>query len=183
MNSERNSKKKQSQYLGHEIIAIDEVSFQLQTNFKRIWFEKGKKPKGAFFWSNKKLIVFGAQRECEKLYYEFHTAQNSLTFMSFLAGLFETLNPDKKYVLILDNAGWHKTQIVQKYIARQSNIKVEFIPPYSPELNPIETNWKVTRNRVTKSQFFRRIEDLQEALEKFWSEHIFLQKFIFYLCR
>lgn len=166
--------------MDHEIIAIDEVSFQLQTNFKRIWFEKGKKPKGAFFWSNKKLIVFGAQQENQKLFYEFHTSQNSLTFMSFLAGLFETLNPNKNYVLILDNAGWHKTLVVQKFIAQQSNVKVEFVPPYSPELNPIETNWKVTRNRVTKSQFFQTIDDLRDALEDFWCEHIFTQKFISY---
>ncbi|MCF7861865.1 IS630 family transposase [Candidatus Woesearchaeota archaeon] len=169
--------------MGHEIIAIDEVGFQLQTNFKQIWFEKCKKPKGAFFWSNKKLIVFGAQRQNHKLYYEFHIAQNSMTFLSFLSGLFETLDLNKNYVLILDNAGWHKTQIVQKYIAKQKNVKVEFIPPYSPELNPIETNWKVTRNAVTKSQLFSSIDDLQSALEDFWSEHIFTQNFIGYLCR
>lgn len=169
--------------MDYEIVAIDEVSFQLQTNYKRIWFEKGKKPKGAFFWSNKKLIVFGAQQENQKLYYEFHIAQNSMTFMSFLSGLFETFNSNKKYLLILDNAAWHKTAIVQKYIAQKANVKVEFIPPYSPELNPIETNWKVTRGRVTKSQFFRTIDDMEEALEQFWSDHIFTQKFTTYLCR
>jgi len=169
--------------LDHEIIAIDEVSFQLKTNYKRIWFEKGKKPKGAFFWSNKKLIVFGAQIKGEKLFYEFHTSQNSMTFLSFLSGSFESLNSNKKYLLLLDNAGWHKTQVVQKYIARHSNIKVEFIPPYSPELNPIETNWKVTRNAVTKSQHFRTVDDLQGALETFWSQHFFTQNFTTYLCR
>ena len=169
--------------MGHEIIAIDEVSFQLQTNYKRIWFERGKKPKGAFFWSNKKLIVFGAQQENQKLHYEFHVAQNSMTFMCFLSGLFETLDPNKKYLLIIDNAGWHKTAIVLKYIAQQANVKVEFIPPYSPELNPIETNWKVTRGQVTKSQYFSTIDDMKGALEQFWSVHIFTQKFMRYLSR
>lgn len=103
--------------------------------------------------------------------------------MSFLSGLFDTLNPDKKYLLILDNAGWHKTQIVQKYISKYSNVKARFIPPYSPELNPIETNWKVTRNGVTKSQFFETIEELKESLENFWNEHVFTQNFMRYLCR
>ena len=169
--------------MDHEIVAIDEVGFQLQTNFKRIWFEKGKKPKGAFFWSNKKLITFGALTSSHKFYYEFHIAQNSMTFMSFLSSLFEWLNLNKKYVLILDNAAWHKTKVVRNFIAKHKNIKVEYIPPYSPELNPIETNWKVTRNNVTKSQFFRTIEDMQEALEEFWSEHNFIQDFMRYLCR
>ena len=170
--------------MDHEIVSIDEVSFQLTTNYKRIWFEKGKKPKRAFFWSNKKLIVFAAQQENKKVFYEFHDSQNSLTFRAFLRGLFEHLDESKKYVFILDNAGWHKTQCVKKLLNEQENwIKVEFIPPYSPELNPIETNWKVTRNRVTKSRYFKTIEDLQEALENFWHEHFFTQKFITYLCR
>jgi len=169
--------------LGYELVAIDEVSFQLATNYKRIWFVKGKKPKGAFFWSNKKLITFGALTSSHEFFYEFHVAQNSITFISFLTGLFDWLKPDKKYVLILDNAGWHKTQVVKRYIEKHENMNVEFIPPYSPELNPIETNWKVTRNAVTKSQLFKTIDELQDALENFWNKHSFRQNFTNYLCR
>ncbi|MAE13829.1 hypothetical protein CMO92_04650 [Candidatus Woesearchaeota archaeon] len=170
--------------MGYELVAIDEVSFQLTTNYKRVWFPRGERPKGAFFWSNKKLIVFAAQVENQKLFYEFHDSQNSLTFRAFLRGLFAHLDKNKKYVFILDNAGWHKTQAVKKlYDEQKSWIKVEFIPPYSPELKPIETNWKVTRNAVTKSQHFIALDDMQEALEKFWTTHIFKQQFITYLCR
>jgi len=94
------------------------------------------------------------------------------------------LDKSKKYVFILDNAGWHKTQVVRNLLDEQKDwIKVEYIPPYSPELNPIETNWKVTRNTVTKSRYFKTVDDLQEALENFWNEHIFMQDFIRYLCR
>jgi putative transposase len=167
----------------YEIVAIDEVSFQLNTTYKRIWFEKGKKPKGAFFWSTKKLITFGALTSTHKFYYDFYDAQNSITFRNFLRNLFEWLSPNKKYVLILDNAGWHKTDIIRNFIAKQENVVAEFLPPYSPELNPIETNWKVTRNQVTKSQHFKTIDVLQDALETFWTTHIFKQNFIGYLCR
>ena len=177
-------KKLVSTYVEYEIISIDEVSFQLATNYKRIWFEKGKTPKGAFFWSNKKLTVFGAQRENQKLFYEIHIAQNSMVFLAFLNGLFDELDKSKKYLLILDNAAWHKTQVVKNRLEQHKEwIKVEFIPPDSPELNPIETNWKITRNAVTKSRFFKTIEEMQEALENFWSKHIFTQKFTKYLCR
>ena len=33
--------------MDHELVAIDEASFQLATSYKRIWFPKGEKPKGA----------------------------------------------------------------------------------------------------------------------------------------
>jgi len=95
--------------LGHEIIAIDEASFQLTTTYKKIWFPRGETPLGAFFWSNKKLITFGALTSEHKFYYDFYYLQNSLTFKHFLRTLFEKLDKKKKYFLILDNAGFHKT--------------------------------------------------------------------------
>ena len=170
--------------MGHELVSIDEASFQLTTGYKRIWFLKGEKPKGAFFWSNKKLIVFGALTSSSKFYYDFYTSQNSITFRDFLMNLIENLETNKKYVLILDNASWHKTGIIKDYLSKHKEwITVEYIPPYSPELNPIETCWKVTKNAVTKSQHFKTVDSMQVALESFWKEHIFTQKFITYLCR
>jgi len=84
----------------------------------------------------------------------------------------------------MDNAGFHKTQCVKNLIEEYSpQISVEHIPPYSPELNPIETCWKVTKNHVTKSQYFPTIDAMQEALETFWTKHIFMQDFMRYLCR
>ncbi|MBU2589224.1 MAG: hypothetical protein KKB39_00505 [Nanoarchaeota archaeon] len=55
-----NLKKIKTKYVDNELVSIDEASFQLKTSYKKIWFPKGEKPKGAFFWSNKKLTVFSA---------------------------------------------------------------------------------------------------------------------------
>jgi transposase len=170
--------------VGYELVAIDEASFQITTNYKRIWFPKGEKPKRAFFWSNRKLTVFGALTNSSKFHYEFYNSQNSFTFSCFLENLFEWLDQSKKYVFILDNAGFHKTNVIKDLLEKHREwIIVEFIPPYSPELNPIETCWKVTKNAVTKSQYFKTIDSMREALEIFWNEHIFMQNFITYLCR
>lgn len=170
--------------MGHEIIAIDEASFQLTTTYKKIWFPRGETPRGAFFWSSKKLITFGALTSNHKFYYDFYESQNSLTFKHFLRSLFEKLDKKKKYVFILDNVGYHKTQCIKSLFSEYAGqISVEHIPPYSPELNPIETCWKVTKNNVTKSQYFPTIEEMQEALENFWAEHIFMQNFMCYLSR
>lgn len=170
--------------MDHVIVAFDEAKFQLEPEFKRIWFPKGEKPKGAFFWSSKKLLTFGALTSTHRFFYEFYDAQNSLTFRHFLREFIKTLSRRKKYVFILDNAGFHKTYPVRNLLEEYSSfISIEFLPPYSPELNPIETNWKVTKNAVTKSQFFPNIDRMQEALESFWKKHFFKQDFITYLCR
>lgn len=96
----------------------------------------------------------------------------------------KTLNKGEKYVFILDNVGYHKTNPIRNLLAKYSPfISVEYLPPYSPELNPIETCWKVTKNAVTKSQYFHDIDLMQDALESFWEKNIFMQDFITYLCR
>jgi len=118
-----------------------------------------------------------------EFYYDFHIAQNSMTFRSFLRNFVATLDKKKRYVFIMDNAGFHKTQTVRNLLNEYASfVSVEFLPPYCPELNPIETNWKVTKNAVTKSQYFPNIDQLQEALESFWQNHRFMQSFITYLC-
>lgn len=168
--------------MGREIIAIDEAKFQLTTTYKKIWFPRGETPRAAFFWSSKKLITFGALTSRNKFYYDFYDSQNSLTFKHFLRTLFNRLSRKRMYVLVLDNVGYHKTCCVRNLLQEYPNIKIEYLPPYSPELNPMETCWKVTKNRVTKSQYFQSIDDMQEALESFWADHIFMQNFMRYLC-
>jgi len=169
--------------VGYEILAIDEASFNLTTTYKKIWFPHGETPRGAFFWSSKKLITFGALTSDHKFFYDFYNAQNSLTFKHFLRYVFEKLDKNKKYILIKDNVGFHKTSCIKNFIAQYSNIVIEPILSYSPELNLIENCWKVTKNSVTKSQYFPTIDEMQEALENFWGEHIFMQEFMRYLCR
>ena len=170
--------------MGFIIVAFDEVKFQLEPVYKRIWFPSGEKPKGAFFWSSKKLLIFGALTSSHRFFYEFYDSQNSLTFRHFLRQVIRRLSRKKKYVFILDNVAFHKTQPVRNLLNEYSSfISIEYLPPYSPELNPIETNWKVTKNAVTKSQYFPNINAMQEALEDFWKRHFFMQDFITYLCR
>lgn len=148
-----------------------------------MWFFTGEKPRGIFWWSNKKLNVFGALINGQELFYDFFDAQNSITFKAFLNRLIETLDMNKKYVFILDNASWHKTDIIRNYLATFNNITVQYLPPYSPELNPIETVWKITRNKKTNSRFYKNLDLLQESLEDFWTNHIFKLNISNYLCR
>ena len=69
--------------MDYELISIDEVGFQLKTNYKRIWFPKGEKPKRAFFWSNKKVTICGALTSSHKFYYEFLEVYNSVISCHF----------------------------------------------------------------------------------------------------
>ena len=52
----------------------------------------------------------------------------------------------------MDNATWHKTNKV-KIFCNENNITLFFLPPYSPEYNPIERVWSYLKSKVRQKYF------------------------------
>ena len=52
--------------------------------------------------------------------------------------------------------------------AEKFNIKLHFLPPYSPNLNPIERLWKVMNEQVRNNRFFKGAKDFKEAINGFF---------------
>ncbi|NKC13183.1 MAG: IS630 family transposase [Gammaproteobacteria bacterium] len=75
---------------------------------------------------------------------------NAQTIKSFLKSLRKRHTPEKEIHVIWDNAAYHKSKDVQSY-AKDSNIKLHYLPSYSPNLNPIERLWKMMHEAVTTS--------------------------------
>jgi transposase len=169
--------------LGYSIVTFDEAGFFLVPVYKRVWFFKGQKPEGIFFWSNKKASICGALVDGKKLFYEWHDGLNSLTYKAFLSSFVDTLQKNKNYLFLFDNAPYHKSSSIMKYLGNlDRNIVVEFFPPYSPELNPTETCWKTVRSNVTNSTYFPTTEEMCAEIEGFLDKHIFMLNLSNYLC-
>ncbi|MBF0466685.1 MAG: transposase [Nitrospirae bacterium] len=71
-------------------------------------------------------------------------------------------HPNHRVVMILDNAGWHKT----KSLKIPSNMKFKYLPPYSPELNPVEHIWDDFREKYFHSHFFDCFDSFENHFEK-----------------
>ena len=69
----------------------------------------------------------------------------------------------KEVMLVMDGAGWHKS----KGLKVPSNIKVIFLPPYSPELNPVERLWKFIKDNTIKNRIFDDVESLADHISNF----------------
>lgn len=67
---------------------------------------------------------------------------------------------DKQLLLIMDQAGWHSS----RRLIVPTNIKIELLPPYSPELNPVEKLWQWLRRHVCRNRLFEKEEQLVQAL-------------------
>ncbi|WP_228348887.1 IS630 family transposase [Streptococcus pneumoniae] len=69
--------------------------------------------------------------------------------------------PDDYLLLVMDNAIWHKSSTLKI----PTNIGFTFIPPYTPEMKPIEQVWKEIRKRGFKNKAFRTLEDVMNQLQ------------------
>lgn len=93
---------------------------------------------------------------------------NAETCFSFLKKLAEkALSSGKKVLVLLDNAKYHHA-ILHKEWRKEMEAKgffLEYLPPYSPDLNPIERIWKLTRRLKVHNRFFDNINEIIIALE------------------
>ncbi|NYB51451.1 MAG: transposase [Methanobacteriaceae archaeon] len=80
------------------------------------------------------------------------------------------LNKEKRLNIVLDNYRVHKTKLVQK-IAEILNINLIFLPPYSPDLNPIEDVWRKIKGIISINNY-NNVEDLKKAFEELYKEII-----------
>ena len=70
--------------------------------------------------------------------------------------------PNDYILLVMDNAIWHKSSTLEI----PSNIELAFIPPYTPEMNPIEQVWKEIRKRGFKNKDFQTLEAVIDKLQE-----------------
>ncbi len=71
--------------------------------------------------------------------------------------------------LIVDGAAYHKSAVVKEE-AEKLNIKLHFLPPYSPNLNPIERLWKVMNEKVRNNRCFHSAKDFRQKIDEFFEE-------------
>ncbi len=86
---------------------------------------------------------------------------NTQLLLVFLNTLYRDLTPEQEkglvrphlpnYVVVWDNISFHRTNIVRDWFAARERITVEFLPPYSPFLNPIEEYFQNGGGKTTRS--------------------------------
>lgn len=147
--------------LGCPIFFEDESIARLDPTIKKGWFRKGSKPVQLVNGSKKKTVMFGAVSGLKKVLM-YANKSNLKNFKKFLKKLYNLIG---QCMLVLDNASWHKSRKAIQY-AESLGIILYFLPPYSPELNPIEQLWKWIKLNVTY-RLHLDMDDLKCAINRF----------------
>ena len=88
---------------------------------------------------------------------------NTETLNMYLYEMSSWLGHRKKACIIMDQAGWHKAnQLCIPY-----NIKIIYLPPYSPQLNPVERLWQHIKDNTIKNAIYDNLTDLEISVSDF----------------
>lgn len=177
-----------------EIIPVfqDEVHFQAQTTITRVWAKKGSEPKvmskpgkNNAAYSGFVIPETGELVVTKPDWLNFETVIQSLR--DFL--LAKPCPDGKKYCVILDNAPWHKKAIrliwkeeLDEYADIREKMNYLSLPPYSPDLNPIEQIWRKTRREKTHNKYFALLSKLVEVLDDYFASFFIPNKLLKSLC-
>jgi len=107
-------------------------------------------------------LVF--QREEEKF--------NAVTFHVFLQQLQQIGSQSGRRIsVIIDNARYHHAKLHADWRSEQApQFVLDFLPPYSPDLNPIERLWKLTRRLRLHNRYFPTLDSVIQSVESQFSE-------------
>jgi transposase len=73
--------------------------------------------------------------------------------------------------VILDNARSNKNKKLEEFLT-SSRIKVHYLPPYSPNLNPIERLWKILRENTVYNRYYETSVTFFQAIRGFFQKEI-----------
>lgn len=139
----------------------DEAGFGRINKPKYCWCPHGTRPSVPCHHIREYRYVYGAVEpitgeSCFLIMPYCNTVCMNL-FLRELSGQF----PDDIILLCCDGAAWHKS----KSLELPENIVLFHIPPYTPEMNPIEQIWKELRKRGFRNEVFASLKKVVDRLD------------------
>ena len=134
------------------------------------WFPKNQKTAIKSTSGRKRLNIQGAI-DLETFQFTFVEAEkiNAQTTRQMLEKL-ERSNPTMTRIhVFMDNARYHHAKILQPWLnSPNRKVKLHFLPPYAPHLNPIERLWGVMHQWVTHNKHYATFDQFTEAILQFF---------------
>lgn len=153
---------------GWRIFFQDEVGFQTEGTLAYTWGLKGEKIEVENYGRHGRVNLIGAFELGTGAFYGVLTQfrVNAMRFRRFLCHLKYMMRTDK-IMLICDNARFHKAKWLTEWVATQHPwLRLEFLPAYSPDFNPIERLWRWIKSEHLHNRCWQSLTDLKVYLRE-----------------
>jgi transposase len=116
----------------------------------------------------KRLNILGAYCPDDQEYLDLRLTRDNINGEQFvnLLRLLRERHPDtERFILYLDNAAYYDKPVVQEWLRRHPEFRLEPVPPYSPNVNLIERLWKFLKQKAL-SRWHKTFEAMQQAVSE-----------------
>lgn len=143
---------------------------QHQTKLAYGWIKQGMRKSEKMTACQKRVNIIGAiNLDGHQIEYQKVDWVNAESIKAFLEQLIASTPSISKINLIWDNAGYHKSKEILDFV-EGTKIKIHYLPPYSPNLNPIERLWKLMHEQVTYNRYYAKFADFTEGILGFFRD-------------
>jgi transposase len=149
-----------------DIFFFDEARFGTHSNLGYGWFKKGTRTGIKVKIGYQNFYVYGAVNPASGEHFELILPKVNTQCMNIFLSEFSRKLGKKKCIFIMDGAGWHKS----KDLKIPPNLIVNFLPAYSPELNPIERLWPYIKQNTIKNRIYYSLKSLENRICEFINE-------------
>ena len=135
------------------------------------WIKKGVDKPIETTGSRTRLNIVGAIRLGhleEAVIEQYDKTVNGESIVDFLTRTRDVYQTSGTIHLILDGAGYHRSGLVTE-AAEKLDITLHYLPPNSPNLNPIERLWKVMNKYARNSQYFATTKEFRRRINQFFT--------------
>lgn len=145
-----------------DIWFADESGFEGDPRPRRRWDKKGRKTRITKNGGHLRMNVIGMVCPRTGQFFAIEASHSdSATYQAFLDEADKTVSFQRtNNVLIMDNASWHR-----KTTTNWHGWQPKYLPPYSPDLNPIERIWNIMKARWFNNHVCKNEEKLLERLD------------------
>ena len=150
-----------------EVWFQDEARVGQQGTLTRVWAERGSRPPAPRDQRYKWAYLFGAVCPARGVGAGLVLPRADAAMMNLhLAEIGARVAPGAHAVVVLDGAGWHKPG---KRLRVPGNVTLLHLPPYSPELNPVENIWAWLRANQLSNRVFDGYKAIVAACCTAWN--------------
>lgn len=152
------------------VLFLDGVHPTMATKITYGWIRKGQDKLIATTASRTRMNIVGSiNLETMGVEVKQYPTLNSESMVDYWKELKKAYPQAEKIHVILDQGSYNRSEETQKG-AKELGIELHYLPPYSPNLNPIERLWKVMNEQVRNNYFFESAKEFRQKIMEFFNQ-------------
>jgi len=139
---------------------MDEARFGTHSKLGHGWFPTGSRSAVKVKLGFKNFYVYGAVEPSSGEMFSLTLPKVNTELMNLFLQEMSECYKSEEIVIVMDGAGWHKS----KKLIVPTNIIIVHLPPYSPELNPVERLWLHIKSSTIRNKIYDSLDDLENVI-------------------